>query len=52
MDDGEYPPKELVHAGDLVEVLLADLQHLQRGQPEQVGPKEGLGRGFPLLLRI
>ena len=37
MDDGKYPPEELVHAGDLVEVFLADLQHLQGGQPQQVG---------------
>lgn len=41
MNDGKYPPEKLIHAGDLVEVLLADLQHLQGGQPEQVGAGRG-----------
>ena len=37
MDDREDSPEEFVHAGDLIQVSLAQLHHLQNVQTEEVG---------------
>lgn len=41
MYDSEYSPEELVHTGDLNEVPLAELEHLQDVQTKEVGSGRG-----------